>query len=88
MWFITNGINGGISAMVGDAFSEEKTSRNLTSMKSNYSSLHFLDTNESNLKPLTLVGIVSASTMQNWSSFDGTVNLYCSFFFKWSINFN
>lgn len=24
MWFITNGINGGISAMVGDAFNEEK----------------------------------------------------------------
>ena len=24
MWFITNGINGGISAMVGEAFNEEK----------------------------------------------------------------
>ena len=24
MWFITNGINGGISAMVGDAYYEEK----------------------------------------------------------------
>lgn len=24
MWFITNGINGGISAMVGEAFEEEK----------------------------------------------------------------
>ena len=27
MWFITNGINGGIAAMVGDAFNEEKASR-------------------------------------------------------------
>jgi hypothetical protein len=24
MWFITNGINGGISAMVGEAFNEER----------------------------------------------------------------
>jgi hypothetical protein len=23
MWFITNGINGGIPAMIGDAFNEE-----------------------------------------------------------------
>jgi hypothetical protein len=24
MWFITNGINGGISSMVGEAFNEER----------------------------------------------------------------
>lgn len=25
------------------------------------------------MKPLTLIGIVSASTLQNWKSFDGSV---------------
>ncbi|CAF0859038.1 unnamed protein product [Brachionus calyciflorus] len=75
MWFITNGINGGISEMVGDAFNEEKVSRSTTSIKSNFSSLSFMDNNESSLKPLTLIGIVSASTLQNWSFFDGVSSL-------------
>ena len=29
MWFITNGINGGIASMVGDAFYEEKVNINI-----------------------------------------------------------
>jgi hypothetical protein len=73
MWFITNGINGGISAMVGDAFSEERSSRYTDSSSGNLSNLPYFSSNQSDRKPLTLIGIVSASSLQNSSSFDGTV---------------
>jgi hypothetical protein len=67
MWFITNGIDGGISAMVGTAFGEEKASRSETT--ANDSGSYYSDESDT---PLTLIGILSASTLQNWSSFDGS----------------
>lgn len=73
IWFITNGINGGISSIIGEAFNEEKISRNIVS-KTNLQGLNFLHCNEPSPPPLTLLGIVSASTLQNWSSFDGVVS--------------
>ena len=78
MWFITNGINGGISAMMGDAFYEEKSCRSthfVDNESSNYASLSYLNQNETPSKPLTLLGIVAASCLQNWSSFDGNTSL-------------
>ena len=83
MWFVTSGINGGIPAMIGDAFNEEHVSRNTTSCKDLLSSsLSYLNSNETSnqLKPLTLIGIVSASSLQNHASFDGSVWFFFFFF--------
>lgn len=72
MWFITDGINGGITSLIGEAFNEEKESRSIVS-NSNLQNLNFSNSYETVLSPLTLLGIVSANTLQNWSSFDGIV---------------
>ncbi|RNA27855.1 transient receptor potential cation channel subfamily M member 2-like isoform X2 [Brachionus plicatilis] len=69
IWFITNGINGGISSIIGEAFNEEKASRNIVSKSSHH--IDFVNSNEPTPPPLTLLGIISASTLQNYSSFDG-----------------
>lgn len=67
MWVITNGINGGISQMVGDAFNEERALRS-----SNIDSQEDGRKNRSSVKPLVLIGIIRASNLQNYSSFDGS----------------
>ncbi len=83
MWIITSGINGGLPAMIGDAFNEENSSRITTSSNRDNNEtlkdLSFIDTNETQLKPLTLIGIVSASSLQNYSSFDGQVRKFFSY---------
>ena len=68
MWVITGGINGGISQMVGDAFNEERALRssNIDSQEDGFK-------NRSSVKPLVLIGIIRASNLQNFSSFDGSV---------------
>ena len=71
MWIITNGINGGISAMVGEAFYEERISRATTTFDNNFS---YLDSSDLDQKELTLIGIVDSKTLQNSSLFDGQVD--------------
>lgn len=73
MWFITNGINGGISAMVGEAFYEERISRATTTIDKTKINLSYLDSNDLDQKELNLIGIVDAKTLQNSSLFDGQV---------------
>ena len=73
MWVITSGINGGISQMVGDAFNEERASR-LSNI--DIEDEHELDSHSSQMKPLVLIGVIKASNLQNFSSFDGTVRNY------------
>lgn len=50
---------------------EFKSSRVTASL--NISHLSYLNSANLDLKPLTLIGIVPASSVQNWSSFDGNV---------------
>jgi hypothetical protein len=68
MWVITDGIDGGISEMIGDAFNEELASRDIVSPDHN---LSYLNTADLNVFPLTLIGIVNGETLQNISVFDG-----------------
>jgi len=75
MWFITNGINGGIPGMIGEAFNEEKLLRATSGLTTNM----YMSLNKSTSKPLTLIGIVSAKTLLNSSAFDGkTTFVSCS----------
>ena len=55
MWFITNGINGGITEMIGDAFNQERSSRVTSSIKNsiNFESLSYTNSNELEVKPLS-----------------------------------
>ena len=55
MWFITNGINGGITEMIGDAFNQERSTRVTTSINNsiNFQSLSYLNSNELDIKPLS-----------------------------------
>jgi hypothetical protein len=77
MWFITNGINGGISAMIGEAFNEEKMCRSTAQFEAD----KYL-TNSSQDKPLTLIGVVSAKQLMNASSFDGSVSFsFCPYIY-------
>lgn len=70
MWIITNGINGGLSAMIGDAFNEEMLCRSTTQSEAE----KYLLKSSVQDKPLTLIGVVSAKQLMNASSFDGTVS--------------
>ena len=95
MWFITNGINGGISEMVGEAFSIERVSCftwfllpelsvfmqswigikiSREAAKIEESALNYSNLNEQHVKPLTLIGVIPTSILQNSSSFDGWVS--------------
>jgi hypothetical protein len=55
MWFVTNGINGGITEMIGDAINQERSSRVTSSIKNsiNLESLNYTNSNELEVKPLS-----------------------------------
>jgi hypothetical protein len=55
MWFVTNGINGGITEMIGDAINQERSSRVISSIKNsiNLESLSYTNSNELEVKPLS-----------------------------------
>jgi hypothetical protein len=72
-WFITNGINGDISQIIGEAFNEERASRLTETSK-------IIQNSKLDLKPLVLIGIVSAQKLQNYSLFDGTVSKCFKYF--------
>jgi hypothetical protein len=52
-----------------------KASRSTGSTISN-DSLYYMNAGENYLKPLTLIGILPANILQNWSSFDGNVKKF------------
>ena len=80
MWFITHGINGGISEMVGEAFGIERVSRETTSLNdakmSSHGLVNYSESREHHFKPLTLIGIIPTSFLQNSGAFDGHVIIY------------
>ena len=70
MWIITNGIDGGIAKLIGDAVKQEKIQQINTEIMAG---------NELRKKKSTLIGIVPKDTVAYGVYFDGTVCLILEF---------
>ena len=69
MWIITNGIDGGIAKLIGDAVKQEKIQQINSEIMTN----PVVTGNDSRRKRLTLIGIVPKDTVAYGVYFDGTV---------------
>ena len=71
MWIITNGLDGGIPKLIGDAFRQEK----IQQLNSELTSTAFGSSSELHRKRLTLIGIVPKAAVGYGVFFDGTVSV-------------
>jgi len=79
MWIMTNGFDGGITKIVGDAIKEEKQRREIPITKN---SMKFMSSqSRGHLPKVTVIGVVPKSLLSYATKIDGKVDLFSRFFF-------